>query len=283
MAVSVKLIVDSTTDLPAEWLARWDIPVWAAFINFGEESIPDDGVSLPKDEFYRRLAVASELPRTSAPAAGTAAALIQQQLAKAEHVVFFTVASQFSSIYNTVLFAAQEIDPKGKRVTVVDSGQVTMALGWMVAAAAAAAEQGAGVEEVLAAAHSVRQRVRLWAAIDTLEYLQRGGRVNYWLASIGTLFQIKPIIDVRDGKVATVQRVRTMHKATQTLVDIVRECAPLERLAVLHTNFPGGAANLLEKLADVAPPDTITVNVTIAIGTHIGPGCVGVALVRKAS
>jgi DegV family protein with EDD domain len=281
MAASVKLIVDSTTDLPPEWLARWDIPVWAAYINFGEESFLDDGVSLAKDEFYRRLAAATELPGTSAPAPGTAAALIRRQLAKAEHVVFFTVASQFSSIYNTVLFAAREIDPK--RVTVVDSGQVSMALGWMVAAAAEAAERGANIDDVLAAAQSVRQRLRLWAAINTLEYLQRGGRVNYWLASIGTLFQVKPIIEVQDGTVSTVRRVRTMHKATLTLIDMARECAPLERLAVLHTNFPDGAANVLEKLADIAPPDTITVNVTTAIGTHIGPECVGVALVRKAS
>jgi DegV family protein with EDD domain len=196
-------------------------------------------------------------------------------------VVFFTVASQFSSIYNTARFAAQETDPK--RVTVVDTGQVSMGLGWIVAAAAEAAAQGAGVEEVLAAVQRVRQRLRLWAVIDALEYLRRSGRVNYWIASLGTLFQIKPIIGVRDGLVSTMRRVRTMHKATQALIEMVHDCAPLERLAVLHSNFPGGAAELLEKLADIAPPDTITVNVTTAVGTHVGPGCVGVALVRKAN
>ncbi len=281
MAVSVKLIVDSTTDLPAEWLARWDIPVLPAYVNFGEESFVDDGVSLSKDEFYRRLASAPELPKTSAPPPGVAASLMRQQLAKAEHVVFFTVASQFSSIYNTVRFVAQEVDPK--RITVIDTGAVTMSLGWMVAAAAEAAEQGARLEEILAVVQSVRQRVHLWAAINTLEYLRRSGRVNYFIASIGTLLQIKPIIDVKEGVVYTAQRVRTMQKATQALIDMVLQAAPLERLAVLHTNFASGAADLRARLAEIAPPDTITVNVTTAIGTHVGPGCLGIALVRKAN
>jgi DegV family protein with EDD domain len=205
---------------------------------------------------------------------------MRQQLDKAEHVVFFAVASAFSSLYNTVRLAAQQVDPE--RITVVDTGTTSMGLGWMVAAAAEAAQRGAGVEEVLAAARDTRQRLKLWAAIDTLEYLRRGGRVNALLASVGTLLQIKPIIDVKDGKVGIVQRVRTMNKAIQTLIDLAHEQAPLERLAVLHTNFSEGAANLLARLADIAPANSITVDVTTAIGTHVGPGCLGLSPVRKA-
>ncbi len=280
MAERVKLIVDSTADLPREWLARWDIAALAVYINFGEDSFLDDGVALPRAEFYRRLAASRVLPTTSAPAAGAAEHLMRQQLDKAEHVVFFAVASAFSSLYNTVRLAAQQVDPE--RITVVDTGTTSMGLGWMVAAAAEAAQRGAGVEEVLAAARDTRQRLKLWAAIDTLEYLRRGGRVNALLASVGTLLQIKPIIDVKDGKVGIVQRVRTMNKAIQTLIDLAHEQAPLERLAVLHTNFSEGAANLLARLADIAPANSITVDVTTAIGTHVGPGCLGLSPVRKA-
>jgi len=280
MAQRVKLIVDSTTDLPLEWLAHWDIPVLAVYVNFGEESFLDDGIALPKAEFYRRLAASRSLPTTSAPAPGVAQQLMRRQLDNAEHVVFFTVASRFSSLYNTVRLAAQDVDPK--RITVVDSGQASMGLGWMVVAAAEAAERGAGPDEVLAAARSACERLKLWAAIDTLEYLRRGGRVNTLVASLGTLLQIKPIINVKDGEVGVVQRVRTMNKAIQTLIDLAHDQAPLERLAVLHTNFPQGAADLLARLVDIAPVNTITVDVTVAIGTHVGPGCLGIASVRKA-
>jgi DegV family protein with EDD domain len=279
VAVRVKLIVDSTNDLPVEWLARWDVAVLTAFVNFGEESFLDDGIALPKAEFYRRLTTSRVLPSTAAPAPGMAKQHIRQQLEKAEHVVAFTVASQFSSIYNIVRLAAQEVDPE--RVTVYDSGTVSMGLGWIVAAAAQVAEQGGGVDDVLAAAKSARERTRLYAAIDTLEYLRRGGRVNTLVASLGTLLQIKPIIDVRDGAVTTAQRARTMSRARQVLLDLAHQQMPLERLAVLHTDFPDGAASLRQELADIAPAETLIVDVTTAIGAHIGPGAVGIATVKK--
>lgn len=279
MAAFVKLMVDSTTDLPPEWLAKWDIPVLTAYVNFGEESFPDNGLSLTRAEFYRRLAAARVLPKTSAPSPGLAQQLLRRQLDKAEHVVAFIVASQFSSLYNTVRLAAQDVDPN--RITVVDSGQASMGLGWMVVAAAEAAERGAALDEVLAAAQSTRERVRLYFTISTLEYLRRGGRVNTLVASIGTLLQIKPIIELREGVVTTIQRARTMSKATQAIIDLTHSYVPLERLAVLHTNSPGEAADLLSRLSNIAPPDTITVDVTTAIGTHVGPGGLGIALVRK--
>lgn len=279
MAVRVKLIVDSTNDLPAEWLARWDVAVLTAFVNFGEESFLDDGIALPKAEFYRRLTTSRVLPSTAAPAPGMAKQLIRQQLEKAEHVVAFTVASQFSSIYNIVRLAAQEVDPE--RVTVCDSGTVSMGLGWIVAAAAQVAEQGGGVDDVLAAVKRAREHTRLYAAIDTLEYLRRGGRVNTLVASLGTLLQIKPIIDVRDGAVTTAQRARTMSRARQVLIDLAHQQMPLERLAVLHTDFPDGAASLRQELSDIAPAETLIVDVTTAIGAHIGPGAIGIATVKK--
>lgn len=280
MTPRVKLIADSTCDLPPEWVARWDIAILHVYVNFGSESFPDDGIALPRAEFYRRLVAGKGLPTTAAPSPGTAQVLIEKQLAKAEHVVAFAVASQFSSVYNTLRLAAQEVDPA--RVTVIDSGQVTMGLGWMVAAAAEAAEREAGSDEVVAAAQSAHTRVKLYAAIDTLEYLRRSGRVNTFVASIGTLLQIKPIIEVKEGIVSTVQRARTLNKATQVLIDLARAQAPLERLAVLHSNFPDGAADLRERLKDIAPPETIVGDITPAIGTHLGPGSLGLSYVTKA-
>ncbi|MCC7446467.1 MAG: DegV family protein [Anaerolineae bacterium] len=279
--MTVKLIVDSTSDLPSEWLAQWDIPVLTAFVNFGEESIPDDRIALPPAAFYKRLAASKTLPGTAAPSPGLAKTLIERQLAKADHVIVFTVSSKLSSMYNVARVAAEEVDPK--RVTVVDSQQVSVGLGWMVAAAAEAAEQGASPDAIIAAAMDTRERVEVLFVIDTLEYLRRGGRVNSVVASIGTLLQIKPILTIKDGLVVVLQRARTMRKAEEILVEMAHQQAPLERLAVGHTNFPAGADGLLAKLTDIAPPppNTITIEVTTALGTHAGPGLIGFVSVRK--
>jgi DegV family protein with EDD domain len=279
MTPRVKLVVDSTGDIPAEWLNRWDISVIPAYVNFEDKSFADDGVSLSREEFYRRLAASRSLPRTSAPPPGVAQDILRKQLEKAEHVVAFTVASQFSGIYNTVQLAAQNVDPQ--RITVYNSGTLAMSLGWLVIAAAEAAEQGADVKEVLDVVEKTRKRTHLWAAIDTLEYLRRSGRINPVIASLGTLLQIKPIIDVKDGAVTIVQRVRTMSKAVQALIDTVRRNAPIERIALLHTNYRKGAEDLKVQLADILPAESIIVEATPVIGTHVGPGCVGVALVQK--
>jgi DegV family protein with EDD domain len=275
----VKLVVDGTCDLPADWLAKWDIAVLYPFVNFDDESFLDDGIALPKAEFYRRLSAGKGLPKTSAFSPGLAQKAIQQQLAKAEHVVVFSLASAFSSIYNTLRLAAENVDTH--RVTVVDTGTVSMAYGWMVVAAAEAMQKGAGKDEVIAAARSTGSRAKLYAAVDTLEFLRRGGRVNTLVASIGTMLQIKPLIEVKNGVVSTVSRVRTMNKAVQGLVDLAMAQAPLERLAILHAHNADGANDLKEKLASITPPETVILDIGTAIGTHVGPGAVGIATVRK--
>ncbi len=277
----VKFVVDSTCDFPAEWAARWDIEVVPAFVNFEHESFPDDGVALPRTEFYRRMAASSKLPTTAAMPPGLAQEAIHKQLARAEHVVVFTLAAQFSGIYNTMVLAAKSVD--AMHVSVYDSGSVSLGLGWQLFAAAQVAERGGNVEQVLATARDVRKRVHVWAAIDSLENLRRSGRVSHIVATLGTLLQIKPIVEVKEGEVTIAQRVRTMHKATQGLIDLVRAVSPLERLAILHTNYPEGGEALRQRLADVAPPDTFVTEAATAIAVHIGPGGLGVTLVSKSA
>ncbi len=277
---AVKIIVDSPCDLPTAWLKRLDVTVIPAFVIFGTESFADDSIELPRADFYRRLAAAKELPGTASPPAAVAEQLMRDALEKAEQVVVFTVAAQFSSLYNSIRLAAEHVD--AQRVTVVDSGTVSMAEGWQAFAAAEAAAKGASRDEVIAIASSVRGRARLLAAIDTLEYLRRGGRVSWAIANIGALLQIKPILDVRNSTVETVARVRTMGKAVQTLVQMAHDAAPLEYLAILHTSNPTGAEQLRAQLADVLPTTEIMIGeATPALGTHVGPGCVGLAYVTK--
>lgn len=279
----VKIVVDSATDLPPEWIKQFDIGVIPAFVNFGEESFPDDGVALTRTEFYQRLASARQLPSTSAPPPAIAERILADQLAKAERVIAFTLATPFSSLHNAIRVAAERVD--AARITVIDSGTVSMAEGWQALAAAEAAWRGEDYDRVLRAAQRTRARTRLLAVIDTLEYLRRGGRVNWATANVGALLQIKPIFEVHDGgEVEIIARVRTLHKGVQALTDLIRSQAPFERIALLHSNYRAGAEALSQQLADVLPHGErhfMTGDVATAIGTHVGPGCVGVALVKQ--
>lgn len=276
---TVKLVMDSTSDIPAEWCQKYDIAIVPAFINWGADSFPDDGRSITRAEFYRRMATDRDLPRTSAMPPGVAIDVIRKQLAYAEHVVVFSLAHQFSGIYNTLVLAAREVDPD--RVTVVDTGSVTMSMGWQIVAAAEVAAAGGSKDEVIAASKQVRSRCKLIAVIDTLDNLRRSGRVSSITAGVGTLLQIKPIIEVVDGVVNTVQRVRTSSKAIDTLTDMANAVAPFERVAIIHTNDPQGAQNLKTRLGAIVPSDAILIDATPAIGVHVGPGCLGVAYVKR--
>jgi len=279
---SVKIVVDSATDLPPDWVKQFDIGIIPAYVNFGEESFPDNGLALTRAEFYRRLARAAQLPGTSAPPPAIAEQVIADHLAKADHVIVFTLAAPFSSMNNAVRVAAERVD--ATRVTVIDSGTVTMAEGWMALAAAETAAHGESYDVVLAAAHRTQARTRLMAVIDTLEYLRRSGRVNWAVANVGALLQIKPIFEVRNGgEVQIISRVRTMHKGIAALAETIRSQAPFERVALLHSNYPAGAEALRQQIADVLPSGErcfAIADVAIAIGTHVGPGCVGAALVK---
>ncbi|MBI5928283.1 MAG: DegV family protein [Chloroflexi bacterium] len=275
----IKIVVDSAADISSDLAKRHDIRIVPDFINFGQQSFADDGVALTRQQFYERLQQATELPTTAAPPPGAGAKIFQEGLAEADHVIAFSVASKLSSIYDGMVVAANVVSPE--KITVIDSGTLTMAQGWMAIAAAEAAEKGASVEDIKALIAEMRARVRLYAVLDTLEYLRRSGRVGWAQANVGALLQIKPIIDVREGEVNTAGRVRTFEKAIKEMADIAHREAPLERLTVLHSFNPERGQKLLDLVQDIAPKDYINmVDVTPAIGTHVGPNAVGLALIK---
>ncbi|PJF36721.1 MAG: hypothetical protein CUN49_04020 [Candidatus Thermofonsia Clade 1 bacterium] len=277
----IKFVCDSAADLPAAWRSRWGISVIPVFVNFGDESFPDDGVSLTHEEFYRRLDDSKVPPTTSAPSAGVAADVLREALSGADHVIAFIISPSVSSTYNTVRLAAQQVS--AERITVYDSGTLSMAVGWQIVAACQARERGADVAGILQAAADARERADVWAIPGSLEYLRRGGRVNRIVSSVGTLLQIKPIITVKNGVVDSKQRARTLKKALESVAEMIRQRAPLEGIAFLHTNAPDLAEQMRALLADVLPSDperTITLNVSAAIGVHFGPGSVGAAILR---
>ncbi|MCB9438218.1 MAG: DegV family protein [Anaerolineales bacterium] len=276
--MKISILTDSTADLAASWVAQYNIRVVPVYVNFGDESFVDDGVALPRSEFYARLAHAPELPTTAAPPPGIVEEAYRDLLRDADHVVTITVAADLSGVHNSMALAANNVAPD--KITVLDSGTLSMGLGWQVIAAAEAAHKGADLAAVLEAARRARQKGQVYAALDTFEFLRKGGRVSWIKAGLGSLLQIKPIVAVKDGKVEPAGRVRTFKKAFDEMVKLAHTQVPLERLAVLHSNAPDRAEQLRQALVDIAPAeDVVIADVTTAIGTHVGPGGIGLAMV----
>jgi DegV family protein with EDD domain len=168
------------------------------------------------------------------------------------------------------------------KVRVIDSGQLSLALGFQVLAAAAAIAQGLHLDAVLESLQDVRRRVRLLAMLDTLEYIRRSGRVSWARARLGSLLDIKPIIRVQEGEVQSVGNTRTRQKGIERLLELFTSQGAFEKLAVLHSNAETDARLLLSRL-ELHPAITpLVVNVTPIIGTHVGPNGLGFACVLKA-
>lgn len=273
----VRVVTDSNSDLPAEMAARYNIVVVPSLLNIEGKSYLD-GIDITRTEFYQRLPQLNPLPTTAAPSSGAFEAAYRS-CGQAE-VVAIHLGATFSAVYNAARLGAE---PLGDQVSLVDSEQVSMGLGWQVLAAAEAAEAGGSREDVLRAARSTQERVRLYAALDTIEYLRRGGRASLFSARLGDLLQIKPLLEVRAGLVSVPARVRTRQKARAEIATQVEALGPLARLAVMHTNSPDDAAAMAQRLAAQVQQPPVIVEVTAALGTHVGPGAIGLVAVMVES
>jgi DegV family protein with EDD domain len=273
----VRVVTDSNGDLPAELVERYQIVVVRSLINIDGKSYRD-GLDITRSEFYQRLPQLNPLPTTAAPSTADFEAAYRA-CGEAE-IVAVHLGSTFSAIITAARLGAE---PLGDQVTIVDSQQASMGLGWQARAAAEAAEAGASREEVLQAVRSTQPRVRLYAALDTIEYLRRGGRASLMSARLGDLLQIKPILEVRDGQVSVPARVRTRQKAREDIAARVEALGPLARLAVLYTSSRDDAAAMAERLAPHVQQPPVLVEATAVIGTHVGPGAIGLAAVMVES
>ena len=275
----VAIAADSVCDLPPALAARLGVHVIPTYINIGERSIADDGESLDRGQFYRELPMMKQQPTTAAPSPGDAEAFYRAILAEgAEHIISLHVPARLSGTMNAMrLGAAFAAD----QISLVDSLQLSFGIGLQVWVAAEMAAHGASPESILAAIERVRQHSKVYAIIDTLEYLRRSGRVNALVSSLGSLLRIKPIIQVQDGDIASIARMRAWKRAEDKLRALTREQAPLERLAVLHIANRAGAEQFLDSIDDIAPSDTLVIECTPTLGAHVGPGSVGVATLRS--
>jgi DegV family protein with EDD domain len=274
--MKIGIVTDSTADLPSELAGRHGIEVVPAILNIGRNSY-FDGIDISREEFYSRLPNLFPSPTTSSPSVGSIQERYEKLLrAGADFVVSIHPPNELSGIFNAARLAAEAF---GQRVRVLDSGQVSLGLGFQVIIAAEAAARGAIVDEVTALVDDVRQRVRLVALLDTIEYLHRSGRVSWAVAKIGGILRLQPLIELRFGIVHRLGLARTRLQGVERMLDSLNSWGPLERLAVLHTNAESAARSLLEDVKSKVMVQSLLVNVTTAIGTHVGPNGLGFAAV----
>ena len=273
----VRVVCDSGCDLPAALAVERGIAIVPLHVRFGSIELVD-GEELTTKEFWARCASSDELPETAAPAPGAFHAVFESLAAAgADGIVCVTLSSKLSATYEAAAQAARAFT--GPPVYIVDSLSVTLGEGMVALAAAEAAANGIDVAGVVAAAESTRARLSVFGAIDTLENLRKGGRIGGAAAALGTLLSIKPVIEVRDGVVEQESRQRTRAKSLRYLADKVHAAGPLERLAVIGADAPD-LDQFVALIDDVKVRyPRLTGEIGPVIGTHAGPGAIGVVWV----
>ncbi len=281
MGQTLRLVTDSIADLPPELVRELSIEVVPIYFSFEDWAGPDDG-RFDRTRIYQAMRNSSAVPTTAAPAPGEFLAAYQRLVAQgAQDIIGLFLASPLSSIATNAFLAAQQV--QGAQVHVLESGQVSLGIGFQVLAAARAAAQGASVEEVKRLVADVARRTYVAGFLESIMFLQRGGRVGWALAWVGDFLQIKPLVSYHQGEATLLGKVRTYRRALTALVEWVRDQAPLEHLAFLHTDVAPEILQELEQgLSDLVPAGQKpwVVEVSPVFGAHVGPGAVGVALVR---
>lgn len=277
----VKIVTDSTADIPAETAARLGITLVPTYVVFGTETY-QDGVDLSREQFYEKLATTDRIPTTAAPSPAVYEQVYRQLARETDEIVSIHLAARLSALYSSAFKGAEKV-PQA-RIAIVDSEQVTMGYGWLAIAAAEAAQQGATLDQIVALVEEMKQRSWVLAVLHTLDFIYRGGRVSWVQAMLGTLLHVKPIIAVRQSEVKLLERARTLERSLDRLVERVQMLAPLERVIVLHANIPERAELVADRLqARGLLPDgeRLIGQAGVTIACHTGPGAVGIACITK--
>lgn len=277
--MTIRIVTDSTSDLPPDLAAAYGIVVLPTYVNVGQESYLD-GVDLTRAEFYARLPQFDSPPTTAAPAVG-AFSQTYEKLAEegASEILSIHLAANLSGVLNVARLGAEAAS--GVEVTLFDSRQITMGLGFLALSAARLAQAGATMAEIVNSLEADTPRTHVFAMLDTLTYLRRSGRVSWPEFGLGTLLRIKPLLQVHEGEVRSLEKVRTLGRALQHLIEHVAALGPLRELALLHTANSDGAEMLREEAAPLIPSnyEPVAVEVTPTIGAHVGPGALGFACI----
>ena len=279
--MAVKVVTDSTADLPQDLAQGLDITVVPLNVHFGTE-VFKDGIDLSSGEFYQRLINGPVLPKTSQPSVGDFVQVYEQLAKDADGIVSVHISSKVSGTYNSAVQAKGQANVNCP-IEVIDTYQASMGVGKAAMAVARVAQQGASLEEAATVAQQAAARSQCFVLLDTLEYLEKGGRIGKARALLGTLLSVKPMIIVRDGEVHELAKERTRRKGIARLQRVAGEFAPIEDLTVVYSTTPDDAHALAQSLRDMLPEDREPriARFGPVLGTYVGPGALGIGLLRS--
>ncbi len=276
----VRIVTDSTADMPPDLAKRWGISVIPLKVHFGDE-VYSDGVDITSDQFFEKLVTSRVHPSTSQPSVGEFLELYKGLSADGSPIVSIHISDKLSGTMNSARQAKEAMGPAA-RIKVIDTTQASMGIGIVALEAAKAAKAGASFEDVVARAKAIIPRVQIYFVVDTLEYLAKGGRIGKAQAFLGNLLSVKPVLVVKDGEVGPLERVRTRDRALARLIELAEAEKPIASAVVLHATTPKDAEMLKENLQKLVQPggEVLVTHFGAVIGTHAGPGTIGFAVVR---
>ena len=274
----VAIATDSVANIPTELIQEYDIEVIPQCLNWGGETYLD-GIDITADQFYRQLGSAKELPTTSQPSAGEFREFFLEIAEGCESIVCIVISDHLSGTLDSATAAVKMIPDFP--IEVVDSRSASMGQGFIVLAAAKAAGEGKSHMEVAEMARRLVPVMRAVFVVDTLEFLHRGGRIGGAQRLLGSVLSIKPLLHLVDGKIEPLESVRTKRKALDRALDIIEEDTagkgPLHA-AVLHASTPDEADRFYNAVRErLQPVELLLTELTPVVGTHTGPGLVGLA------
>ncbi|HEV2474895.1 MAG TPA: DegV family protein [Candidatus Dormibacteraeota bacterium] len=275
-AGSIAIVTDSTADLPSHLTRTRSISVVPLTLNFEGRSLLD-GVDIRPSEFYRKLPNATTHPTTSQPSAGRFAEVYSELLTDHSDIISIHISEKLSGTYASAVQGAEMTD--SKRVHVIDSQLVSMSLGLLTLAASEMVSRGDGAQSIVGHVSSMREQVQTYFSVATLEFLRRGGRIGRASAMLGSVLQVKPVLCIRDGLVTPLERVRTIDRALNRVVELTREMDGGKGLCVIvgHADAEADA----ERVARELEPHCETLMIQPlgpVVGAHAGPGVVGVGV-----
>jgi DegV family protein with EDD domain len=276
--MSVRILTDSTCDLPQEVISQLGISVIPLYIHFDNQDYLD-GIDLSREDFFSQLSSFQISPTTAVPSDAKFHAMYDSLADEgASEVLSIHISGKLSAVVNVAQAAAKETT--SVPVTVLDSRTLSMGTGFLVQEAARLARAGANVRDILDKLERLIKRIHVWAALDTLEFLKRSGRMNTVMAGLGELLQLKPLLKMYDG-VYGVERVRTRKNAIARLQQKLEEYGPFEQMVFIHTNAIDRAKALQNEAMHLLNEKTNTWISTLnpVLGAHLGPGVVGFATV----
>jgi DegV family protein with EDD domain len=269
----VRIVTDSTADLTKEQQQAAGITVVPLNVHFGDEVFRDH-VDLTADEFFRRLKASTQLPRTSQPSVGVFEEAYRTLRQNSDEIVSVHLSSKVSGTYNSALMAAKGVDEQA--IEVVDSLSTSMALGFMALEGARLARAGRDRATIAERLRGLVPKARVICVVDTLTYLERGGRIGKARALLGSLLNVKPILQLKDGEVVPIGRARGRPQALNKLVELLERDGHVSQLAIMHGAAQADAEQLRERVAASYPGlDILLTEIGAVLGTHTGPGVIG--------